>query len=388
MMGRIWGLLLVLSITSFTHACSCMGPSPTCSAFSQSPIIFKGKVIELTLLRPPVTPIKNLDRTTSTIINSGQYKVRFSVSETFRGQVQQEITVYTQEQRSACGFPFKNGTEYIVFTDENKATGQLETSKCSHTHEFEAAKDDIDVSFMRGFAKAPAGATIFGNLKMPSGVVSSAAQVILRGAENHDLAPNEKGAYSIAGLPPGRYTVTAKVPAGFSTRGMRTVSVPDKGCAEVDWPIYYDGHIKGRVTDTTGMPLGNMSMELSRRDRSSRNGFSGVNMLNTDADGRYDFAQVPPGDYFVVANQLGPSPERPYPRVYFPDAETQETATEVHLESSAVQEHIDITLPKAWRSVIVRTKIVLQDGNPAAGAEISAYERQLMGWRTSMVGPH
>ena len=45
---------------------------------------------------------------------------------------------------------------------------------------------------MRGFAKAPAGATIFGNLKMPSGVASSAAQVILRGADNTISRPTKR----------------------------------------------------------------------------------------------------------------------------------------------------------------------------------------------------
>jgi hypothetical protein len=373
----VWRIWLVLTVSSLAHACSCGGPNPICSSFWQSPAIFRGTVVELTLLRD-VREVKNLDGTTSSIVGPGKYKVRFRVSETFRGEAQEEIAVYTADQGSACGFPFKNGVEYIVFTYENKTTGELSTSSCSSTHAFDPTKEDGVLSWMRGFSKAPAGAMIFGFLRVPSdGKVSPPTRVSLRGAESRDLIPDEKGAYSVAGLLPGQYTVSATVPPGFSTGSARTVSVQDKGCAEVDWRVYYDSHIRGRVRDTSGTPLANISVELLHQDTKTSNGFDGrgmVNIVQTDTEGRYDFVQAAPGEYIVAANMLGPSPTRPYPLVYFPDAETLESATAVKLGASAVLEDVDITLPKAWKAVVVHTRVVLQNGSSAVHADVHAHD--------------
>jgi len=57
-------------------------------------------------------------------------------------------------------------------------------------------------------------------------------------------------------------------------------------------------------------------MALERRDPGTARGHYPVGSSETDADGRYDFSRVSPGDYLVSANRLGPSPRRPYPRIY------------------------------------------------------------------------
>jgi hypothetical protein len=97
-----------------------------------------------------------------------------------------------------------------------------------------------------------------------------------------------------------------------------------------------------------------------------------VDIVHTDTEGRYDFARAAPGEYIVAANMLGPSPTRPYPRVYFPHSETLEGATEVKLGASAALEDVDIILPKAWKPVVVHTRVALQDGSSAVHADVHA----------------
>lgn len=372
----ICAVSMLLSGWKTAEACSCAGPNPICSVYFGTPVIFRGTVVERTLVRPPVQTVKNLDGSTSQIMSPGTYKVRLAVSEIFRGgNGKHELTVYTAEQSSACGFPFEMGVEYVVFTYENKAGDQLWTSKCSKTHALKQAGSDTDVDWMRNLGNAPAGGRIFGGVMLARSGPMLTAKLSLRGPVNQELTPDEKGSYEAKGLLPGEYKVSAVVPAGFSTGPERTVIVNDKGCAEVDWYVTYDGHVRGRVADMDGNPVAHLVMELQRRDEKSFNGFSMVDMKETGEDGRYDFNRVGPGDYFVVANNLGASPARPYPRVYYPAADTVEGATPVRVGASASVDAIDVVMPRAWKKVTVKTKVVEADGTPAVG--ISVYGREV-----------
>ena len=77
-------LAAFLSVTPCSLACTCGSPSPVCSAYWQSPVVFRGKVIGQELVSPPETAVKNLDGSTSTLHHPGFYRVRFSVFETSR----------------------------------------------------------------------------------------------------------------------------------------------------------------------------------------------------------------------------------------------------------------------------------------------------------------
>jgi Carboxypeptidase regulatory-like domain len=320
--------------------------------------------------------VKNLDGTTSTIQSPGYIRVRFSVLETLRGEPQKEITVLTNGQSSACGFAFADASEYVVFTSTNDETNELWTSKCSLTHKLESDRDDLDLSWMRGLATAAPGATLYGSVRLPPGLAGPAApaRISVRGPQALEAASDKTGHYTFNGLSPGEYTVSAVMPSGLTTVAPRTVTVANKGCAQVDWPAYYDSHIRGRVTDTSGHALGEMFMVLQRRDSGFATGFADVGFAETDSDGRYDFASIPPGDYLVVANNLGPSADRPYPRLYYPNTESDAHAITVHLAPSDTIENINLTFPNAWKPVVVQARVIEPDGSPPTGAEIEAHD--------------
>lgn len=373
-MRRTLTLAVLLVSPSLSHACSCVTASPICSAYWQTPVIFRGKVIELTLVSHTETPVKNLDGSTSSIVSPGFIRARFSVLEAFRGEPQKEMTVVTSEQSSACGFSFEAGGEYVVFALAKQASDELWTSKCTLTHKLEVGKEDVDLTWMRALPAAPSGATIFGKLVPPHGLENAVppARISILGPEVRDTLPDKKGHYAFDGLSPGEYTASALMPPGYAAADERKVTVADKGCAEVDWEVLYDSHIRGRVTDATGHPLKNIFMVLKRRDSRMATGFADVSLQETDSDGRYGFSRVPPGDYLISANNLGPSPTRPYPRVYYPNGDSELQAREVHLAPSSTIENVDITLPNAWKQVAVHTRVLQTDGSPATGAEIYA----------------
>jgi hypothetical protein len=229
---------------------------------------------------------------------------------------------------------------------------------------------------MRGLTTAPKGATIYGSvLSVPSSTGPRAAATInLSGPESHSAVPDQTGKYSFDNLPPGQYTVSAALPTGLTSEANRSVSLVEKSCSQIDWHVRYDGHIRGIVSDADGHPLPDMFIVLQRRDPKSATAFADVDLKNTGPDGRYDFAPVSPGDYFVSVNHLGPSPTRPYPRIYYPNAELDSAASVIHLAASATADNIDVVLPNPWKTVTVRARVLLADGSPAVDADVNAYD--------------
>ena len=369
-------LVLLLAAGDVAKACSCFGPQPVCSAYFGTPVIFRGTVLEMTLERSSLQTIRNLDGTISQVVRPGIYKVRVAVSESFRGvEGRHELTVYTNEQSSACGFPFEVGMEYVVFTYQNKGEDQLWTSKCSNTHALQHdSSHDSDLEWMRSLAGAPPGGMIFGHVRLARSGPMRGAKLSLRGAVDRDITPEDTGAYESKGLPAGEYKITATVPSGFTSGPEQTITLHDKGCAEVDWHVSYDGHVRGRVADVDGTPVGHLMVELQRRDANSFNGLAMVDMQETGEAGRYDFSRISPGDYIIVANNLGASPTRPYPRIYYPASESIEGASTVRVAASATVDDVDLVMPRAWKRVAVTTKVVNEDGTPKSGVTVYGYE--------------
>lgn len=397
---RLTVLVLILA-PAVGHACRCIDSGgPLCSSFDEGGTVFRGKVVELTLLRSDPHLVQNLDGTTSSIVQAGQYKVRFQVAEMFQGAPAAEFTVYTAEAGTACGFPFRSGAEYVVFASVDSSTGQLYAGRCSHTHEFHPLQKDPDVAWMRGRATAPNGVSIFGSILAPTPELSRPprAPVSVRGPMNRDLVPDRNGAYRATRLPPGTYTVSVRVPPGYETPPAETVSIKNKACANVDWPLLYDIHVKGRVLGADGAPVAGMGVKLVKQDRESASGYTELPGLPglgfTDANGQYSLDNAPPGSYFVVANGFGPTPMWPYVTTYFPSASAIEEAAPVQLGPSSSLKDIDIHFPKALLLLHVNATVELPDGRPADHVQVGAYEigttapfpRYLSGAQTDAAG--
>jgi Carboxypeptidase regulatory-like domain/Tissue inhibitor of metalloproteinase len=376
-MPRALLIAALLLVPASSQACSCAGPQPVCSVYWQSQVVFRGRVVNQTLVSSAIGTVKNLDGSYSPTQGPGFFRVRFSVLEMFRGESQsKEIDILTNDQSSACGFPFATGAEYLVFSSANAQSNELWTTTCSHTHELQPGVEDADLAWMRGLTTAPKGATIYGSvLLVPSSTGPRAAATInLSGPESHSAVPDQTGKYSFDNLPPGQYTVSAALPTGLTSEANRSVSLVEKSCSQIDWQVRYDGHIRGIVSDADGHPLPDMFIVLQRRDPNSATAFADVDLKNTGPDGRYDFAPVSPGDYFVSVNHLGPSPTRPYPRIYYPNAELDSAASVIHLAASATADNIDVVLPNPWKTVTVRARVLLADGSPAVDADVNAYD--------------
>jgi len=142
----------------------------------------------------------------------------------------------------------------------------------------------------------------------------------------------------------------------------------------VSQPAPISGHIRGTVTDENGRPIPHMIVAWRPCVENHATECGDPRFGETTTDGHFDFVPLPPGDYVVSVNPFGPSPDRPYPRVYFPNAASDADAGIVHLTPFGNVDNIDVTLPNAWKPVVVHARVLLPDGSPAVSARIEAHD--------------
>ncbi|RSL16090.1 carboxypeptidase family protein [Edaphobacter aggregans] len=354
------------------HACSCGGPGPVCSIQLGTSSIFRGTVIERTLIEN-VQMMKQPDGTSRRVVGNGKFVVRFAVQETFSGEANSEAVVYTAQQSAACGFPFAVGREYVVFTYQHE--GELWTSHCTRTTLLEPGVENAAVVWMRNWSKAPSGSEIFGSVLLPpdSGRTTVPATVRLDGPERRDVVTDEEGKYSVKHLRAGEYTVSAQLPDGFATQPPFKAIVADKGCAGVNWWVTYEGRVRGRVSDVDRRPVVDQRLELKRSE--SLAGTPRVSVSTTTlVDGSYEFEHVSPGEYVVAVRSAGALTEEGASTIYYPHSNTVEEAQIIKLGASATADQVNFVLARLRTTVPVVVRVVMPDGSAApAGMELFAF---------------
>ncbi len=129
-------------------------------AVSDSEAVFSGEVVDFQ---------KGADST----IYGPTETVSFRVSEVWKGPEQETLEVHTALMGASCGYPFKEGQEYLVYAYTGKQG--LEVDLCNGTQRLAEAKADLEVL---GAGKKPTGGEA---LSDTSGGVSAGAMVGVAG---------------------------------------------------------------------------------------------------------------------------------------------------------------------------------------------------------------
>ena len=122
------GSLLVVN-TTVVNACSCIQPAPPQESLEQSTSVFAGKVIDI-------------DVPSGIVVSSADpVKVTFEVSKIWKGTNYKTLVVTTSRYEESCGYLFKQGEEYIVYTYGEG--DKLNTGICSRTKLLANAQEDL-----------------------------------------------------------------------------------------------------------------------------------------------------------------------------------------------------------------------------------------------------
>jgi protocatechuate 3,4-dioxygenase beta subunit len=119
--------------------------------------------------------------------------------------------------------------------------------------------------------------------------------------------------------------------------------------------------IRGRVVAQTGAPL----------RRAQVQGFAAEGQVRrtttTDADGRYEFADLPPGRFIVSVTKAG------YVTLQYGQRRTFEAGTPITVGEGQQIDRIDFSLP---RGAVISVRITDDFGDPIAGAQVQVQRYQ------------
>jgi len=370
----------------YADASSCVQIS-ACAAYASKeiPLIFRGEVMDVTpISSPPPSPPPSHSPSVYVVTNRVEIEsVRFAVREVFKGKTQNsEIRVV------ALKGVYHPGKEYLVYLSVNPTTHDLSPNSCVRWQNMSEADSKVsDVQLLRDLASmdgkgAIDGRFYLGGADMGGGqapLANTQVDLSISGPVNRSTQSEHLGgeqAFLFANIPPGDYSISAKAPAGVAvlsvTGAKEHLNIQPNSCQEVDWYLRVDSHIRGRVTDATGQPMEHASVGLFQRGTReldlARGRFAPIARRTTDAEGRYDFAGINPGDYSVVLHPAPPLPGDPYPPVFFPAREFPNEAHVLHLTGPSTISDIDLVRPSELHPATVTVKALRSDGSAIANA--------------------
>jgi hypothetical protein len=356
----ISAFVLLISLARPSYACSCAFRAQSCEEYNRSAVVFVGTVIGA-----------------RTVETEDPLRFRFSVDEVYKGETVRELEIATGMGGGDCGWPFERGKRYVVYPYEH--AGTLATNICTRTARLESA--DQDLAFLRGLASADPGATLSGTvinveMRLDRGFAQANrigpmadVPVVIEGAgARFETMADSQGRFHKSGLAPGKYRVSAVLPAEF--RLVEESSKPEivltsRGCVATYLRATVGGAITGVLRQNDGMAAPRLPVHLKAVDND--NWIS----AKSDARGAYEFPAVPPGRYLLGVNIAGrPLANAPFPPTYYPGRSDRKDAVVIEVASGTRAAGYDVTLPHRIVNRTLRGQVVWPDGKPVGGATV------------------
>lgn len=362
-------LFALLLSTATAVACSCMGNSAPCQSFWQANAVFSGQVISINIESEG-------DR------YGGQRRVvRLLVKEVFRGVSIPEVDVTTGLGGGDCGFGFQIGKDYLVYAYERETDHKLETGICTRTSPL--AKAQQDITYIKSLPAARPGSTISGEIQRPIPRVDAPPEfsamadvrVLVEGADKqYEAISDEKGKFSVSGLPAGNYKIRLVLPKGLTEdQETQKVELANKGCASVSFFVVSDGRLAGTVFDAAGQPFEKAEITIMEFGKPKYRGYS--NIVYSNNEGKYEFTRIPAGRYILQIRFDGmTSQNRPFPAVYHLNTSDPAQAGVIEIGEGERIEKFNIYLPGLPSEYRVEGVVVSPDGQffPDARVEYSS----------------
>ena len=286
------------------QACSCGSGAPPCEAAWRADAVFAGIV----------TAIEQVDH-----LDGSSYRSSLVTIEIQRGFINASpgtVQLATGTGAGDCGYRFVTGRRYLVYASKTES-GRISTSSCSRTRPLEEAADDI--AYLATVAQAPAGARVYGRVTqwqrdpfeaqaVEYGPVEGVTLNLRSAAFSRDVTTDRDGHYELSGLPVGTVTLTLIAPATFGDSHMdETIEIRDlHACTARDFQLRRVAHASGVVVDATGDPLADVSVEAVAAELAGHQPPPYQHPARTDARGRFQFNDLPPGLYVFGVNLTKP----------------------------------------------------------------------------------
>ena len=323
-------LLVILGWSRDGAACSCFPSGPPCEAAGQADAVFVGTV--RSMREPQVVDGKLTDYFVV---------VTFDVERSFRGAVSRQAHVITGLGAGDCGYRFESGRKYIVYARQ-AAWGRYSTGICSRTRPVERADDDLRYFTTMAGAR---GARVYGRVThvqrdpfearaVDRGPLPGVMVRLRRPGCARDALTDASGRYEFTGLDPGTMTVTVMTPPGFRLDGNdRQVKLVDpRGCSLQDFPLAQVAEASGTIVDPSGDPIPGVLVDAVAEELATHRPYPYQPPVETDAQGKFRFDNLPPGRYVFGVNLTRKSNGDSGPAVFFPGTSDPKEAMVIELQ--------------------------------------------------------
>jgi hypothetical protein len=385
---------------------------PVCEAFNLAKAVFIGRVVNASQKREYVYD----DEADEPSVACSLEQV-FEVIESFSGTPGRLMIVWESGGETCEGVESTPGEVYLVYAyggeDEKLWVGartrllkqdSINASDGQWKQEYQSKLQkeyDEEIGFLRSASrKILGGARIYGSARSSQrildrnvrGVNSSLAGVAIK-IENDrrslQVKTDSDGNFDVQGLEPGIYRVTAVAPEGYvPVRSMRwsdyskswdkELSLRDCGCVQLIFELEPPAQVNGRVLDAEGKPLAGVEMSLisekwQEEEEIKDGNVKSFQTLNgaTGSDGKYKIERVAPGRYLLGVNVIRPTPQSPYPRIFYPGVSDIKQAEVITVEPMKSAGPFDLRLTRKLDKHTIRGIVVWPDDTPVIGAKIS-----------------
>ncbi|HXX44480.1 MAG TPA: hypothetical protein VEJ38_07115 [Candidatus Acidoferrales bacterium] len=375
-------------------ACTCsQSPPGQCPGLQPSDVVFLGTVtaIEDIAYAPsrasdsagaPVDPV--MSRLTRYRFHIDE---RFALGDTPAGTA--TIEIFSGGEDGDCGYRFKMGEQYVVFTHQG-TEGRLFSTICSGTR---AASDALAlIPQLRAMRNGQRVASVFGVLRRaqppflaPEGDPDEPLPRISLKLRSHydrfQTNTDANGVFTFYDVHAGEYNFTADLPPRTELTqkpgagGLSPFKIPNGACYEYDVEALPTGHMRGSVIGPSGKPLAVASVELYHAGNysDSRPGLWGFQ----GATGVFDFDHVGAGEYILVFNRTDRmDPNAPFRRTFYPGVADESDAKLINLKEGQQLLNVNLRVKEAYPNHSVRVDVKWQGAKPPGKITVMARAEQ------------
>ncbi len=273
-----------------------------------------------------------------------------------------------------CGSSYKLGSRYLITTQHLDGFPQ----GFSSGERVEDAVSSID--FYRALARGEHKTTIGGRVAENVGDelvrfemdedhrpgLSGVEITATKDGSSYAAYTDAFGSYSLRVPGAGTYELTAKFPGHAAAQPTYELDVAPDSCKELNLGMWTASRVTGHLFRARGEPAAGIVVQLmpASEERNFRA------QAKTDAMGKFEFVNTPPGDYVLGVNITGLSSKLPYATRFFPGTPERSGAAIVKIAGAQAIEGLDFQIgePKPMRRILIEVK--WPDGRPVINASV------------------
>lgn len=307
---------------------------------------------------------------------------RLTVEKVYKGglRVGQEL-IFPQGSGADCIWTFSEeaiGTEFLFYLGAKPMQDNVWlATTCSRSGSVKHRAADL--SYLNNLKKARGKTRLSGMVTQYIGssveerpgtveILSGRSVFVEGNGKTIELETDKIGVFEIYDLAPGKYRVKPEPIAGYSPYyGDETkwfdLEIKPNGHAEQYISFRIDNAIRGRFFDANGKALKDVCLDLVPASGTKAKHFYEGDC--TDADGSFEFDDVPEGLYIIVVNKDGGiTSNEPFGTFYYPSAARREEAGEIQIAPGTVIDNLTVVAPQTNEVITITGMLLVEDGKP------------------------